>query len=329
MKKRVLVIVALAVLAGIALLLWSGRFGQRQEADVITASGTVEATESQLGFQAPGRIIDLNVREGERVRAGQVLAALDAAEAGARRDQAAAQVAAAREILRELERGFRPEEIAQGRAALAAAADRLRDAQRDLARSQRLLAGGAISREAYDKTQLALQLAQSQHAQAREQLRLLESGQRRERIAAQRAQLAQAQAALRASETVLDNMVLRAPADGIVTVRHREPGETVPAGAPVLTVMAPQDRWVRIYIPENRLAAVRLGQPAAISTDTYPGRRYGGQVAFIASEAEFTPKNVQTTEERVKLVYAVKVRITDDPRFELKPGLPADVRLQP
>ena len=87
------------------------------------------------------------------------------------------------------------------------------------------------------------------------------------------------------------------------------------------------DRWVRIYVSENRIGAVHTGEAADITSDTYRGRRYSGQVTYISSEAEFTPKNVQTQEERVKLVYAVKVRITGDPRYDLKPGMPADVRL--
>jgi HlyD family secretion protein len=93
--------------------------------------------------------------------------------------------------------------------------------------------------------------------------------------------------------------------------------------------MNPNDRWVRIYIPENRVGAVQLGQLVTITTDTYSAKVYPGKVIFIAAEAEFTPKTVQTTEERVKLVYAVKVRITEDPTDDLKPGMPADVRLEP
>jgi HlyD family secretion protein len=123
-------------------------------------------------------------------------------------------------------------------------------------------------------------------------------------------------------------MVIRASFDGVATVRHREPGEIVPGGAPVLTVMNPDDRWVRIYIPENRIGTVHVGDKAAITTDTWPDKQYAGDVTYIAAAAEFTPKNVQTAEERVKLVYAVKVRISDDAAFDLKPGMPADVRLQ-
>jgi HlyD family secretion protein len=129
------------------------------------------------------------------------------------------------------------------------------------------------------------------------------------------------------AEASLAYAVITAPLSGIVTARHREPGEAVQAGAPVLTVLDPNDRWVRIYIREDEIGAVRLGAAAEISSDTYPDRIYQGEVVFIGSEAEFTPRNVQTAEERIKLVYPVKVRITGDPDFELKPGIPADVTL--
>jgi HlyD family secretion protein len=184
-----------------------------------------------------------------------------------------------------------------------------------------------VSREALDKATLAVELARRQRDQAAEQLALLQQGPRPERIAAARAQLSQAEAAVATLDATLANSRIRAPFAGVVTVRHREPGEIVGAGAAVVTLMNPDDRWVRIYVPENRLGKVAVGQPAEITSDTFPGKRYAGEVAFIASSAEFTPKNVQTTEERVKLVYAVKVRVTGDPGQELKPGLPADVRL--
>ncbi len=122
-------------------------------------------------------------------------------------------------------------------------------------------------------------------------------------------------------------MTIRSAFDGIVTVRHREPGEIVPAGAAVLTVMNPDDRWVRIYVPETRIGGIRLGLAAVLTCDTFRGKTYPGEVSFIASRAEFTPKTVQTAEERVKLVYAVKVRITGDPSLDLKPGMPVDVTI--
>jgi len=141
------------------------------------------------------------------------------------------------------------------------------------------------------------------------------------------ATVAQAGAAVEQLDAALEHAEVRAPFSGTVTVRHREPGETVAAGMPVLTVLNPDDRWVRIYVREDEVGRLQIGGDAVISADAYPERRYPGEVVFIADEAEFTPRNVQTTEERVKLVYRVKVRITHDASFDLKPGLPADVSL--
>ncbi|MFZ5875649.1 MAG: HlyD family secretion protein [Nitrospirota bacterium] len=325
-KRRVLIIVIAAAVAAAAIA-WFSVQPRDPAGDGLIASGTVEATDAQLGFQVAGRVSDIAAREGDPVNAGDELAHLDRTEMDARRRQAAAEVAAARAMLRELERGFRREEVEQGRAALAAATERLNDARRDLDRIERLREGGAASQESLDKARTAVDVAASQQRQAQEQVRILESGPRSETIEARRAQLAQADAAAATIDATLANMTVRAPFAGIVTVRHREPGEIVSAGAPILTVMNPDDRWVKIYVPEIRIGAVRIGQAATITTDTFPDKPYRGAVVFVASEAEFTPKTVQTAEERVKLVYAVKVRITDDPTHDLKPGMPADVRL--
>jgi HlyD family secretion protein len=139
----------------------------------------------------------------------------------------------------------------------------------------------------------------------------------------------QALANLARAEATLANTIVEAPFAGVVTIRHREPGEAVVPGAPVVTLLDPDDRWVRIYVREDLIGRVAIGQPARIAADTYRDRVYAGEVVFIGSEAEFTPRNVQTSEERTKLVYPVKVRITGDPSFDLKPGVPADVTLEP
>ena len=323
--KPALIIVVLAAIAGAAFL-WGPRLLDRGDTGLVM-SGTVEATEAQLGFQSAGRIESLKPREGEAVKPGDELCRLDRSEMLARREQALAQASAAQAVLRELQSGFRGEEVAQGRAALAAAAERLADTRRDMERAKRLFEGGAVGAESLDKARLAFDVATSQHEQARQQLRILQSGTRREKIDVQRAQVAQAESAVKPIDAALANMVVHAPFGGIVTVRHREPGETVAPGVPVLTLMNPDDRWVRIYVPENRIGQVRLGAKATITADSFAGKTYGGEVVFIASAAEFTPKTVQTSEERVKLVYAVKVRVAGDPGLELKPGMPADVRL--
>ena len=318
------VVIGLAIVGAIIYFL----FFRASEADGnFVASGTVEATEAALGFQVPGRIARIGPREGDAVKAGQELAALDRSELEARRTQAQWQLAAARALLAEIEAGSRNEELVQAREAARSANERLADAERDYDRSRRLLQGGAIAQEALDKAKLAVDVATAQRNQAEEQLKIVQTGPRVERRTAQRAVVSQAEAAVRAADAALDNAVIRAPFDGVVAVRDREPGETVAAGAPVLTIMDLNDRWIRIYVRENQIGAVRLGEAATMTSDTYRTRTYTGTVSFISSQAEFTPRNVQTTEERVKLVYAVKVRITGDSTKDLKPGMPADVRL--
>ena len=262
----------------------------------------------------PAQLAEIAVHEGDRVRAGQVLARLDPAEAQARRAQAEAQVAAARAAVAELERGSRSEEVGQARAAAAAAKEKLTDAESDYRRARVLYDGGAISKEALDNAQTARDVARSQATQVEEQLRLVRNGPSRERIDQARAQLAQAEAALRATGVALGNLTLTAPFDGLVTVRHREPGEIVAAGSPVLTLINPADRWVRIYIQENRVGAIRLGEPrrhlppTPIPGKTYPGRdrlhRLRGRV-----HAQERADHRGAGQARLR----VKVRVLEDP----------------
>jgi HlyD family secretion protein len=325
MNRRIPIAIGVLLLVAAAAWLLFGR--SPSAGDVLEAAGTVEATTADLGFQAPGRIATVDVDEGARVSAGDLIAKLDVAELDARRAAAVAQLETARAQLRELERGARPEELAQARAAVVAADQKLEEARRDLDRTRRLEAGGAVSREALERVETAHVVAQTQAAQAREQLRLVQTGPRSERIEAARAQVAAAEAMVARVDATLSNASIVAPFAGVVTVRHREPGETVAAGQPVVTLMNPADRWVRIYVREDRVGRVALGQPARITTDSHRDTEFSGRVVHIASEAEFTPRNVQTEEERVKLVYAVKVQVTGDDALALKPGVPADVVL--
>ncbi len=324
-KHRLVIPVVLVV---VAVVVWYFVFDNSENNGLLRASGTVEATEARLGFPVPGRIDMVFVREGDLVRAGAELAVLDRAETTARYRQAQAQVKVTRAVLAELESGARAEEIARARAARDAAGEQLNAAHRDLERTKELYGGGAVSKETLDKQQTAFDVARNRHTEAAEFLRQLESGPRAEKIAAQRAVVEQAKAQVSVIEASLAKMTIRAPFDGIITVRHFEPGEIVPAGSAVLTIQDRQNRWVRIYVPENRIGALRLGSPATISTDSYENKTYAGKVIFIATAAEFTPKTVQTAEERVRLVYRVKVRVLDDSSYDLKAGMPADVELE-
>jgi HlyD family secretion protein len=321
-SRIVAAIAALLVLGALAVWALDG-----DDERPLEASGTVEATEADLGFPLPGTIERIPVGEGDRVAAGDTLAILDHAALESRRAGAAAAVDAARARLAELEHGFRPQEVAQARSSAEAAVQRLEEARTEADRSRALYAGEAVSRRELDRAETALAGAEAEAERARAQLDLVREGARAETIDAQRALVEQAEAGLAQAEVGLDDAIVRAPFGGVVTIRHRDPGETVAAGAPVVTVMDPADRWVLIYVREDAIGRVAIGQAASIGSDTWPDREYQGRVTFIASEAEFTPATVQTEEERVKLVYQVKVQVTGDPDGDLKVGTPADVRL--
>lgn len=326
MSKNVPILIMVSIaLLGTAVWWFLGR-EEPGEAG-LRASGTVEATESDVGFQLAGRIERMHAGEGDRVTEGSVLALLDRRELEAEVGSLEAAVDQARAFLEELERGARPAELARAEAAVRAAREVLEERSRDAGRARRLFEGGAISREAMERAATAQLLARASLDEAVESLELVREGPRREQVTAQRARLRQAEAALDRARVRLGNTELSAPFDGVVAVRHREPGEIVGPGTPVLTVRNLQDRWVRIYVAGDAIGRVRLGQPAEIRGDTHPERRYSGEVSFIGSEAEFTPRNVQTTEERIRLVYPVRIRITGDPDVDLKPGLPVDVVL--
>lgn len=324
MKKRIRIIIPIAIVLAATVVWLVLRNGRTANAPLM-ASGTVEATQADLGFEVPGRILEITAREGDSVSAGAELARLDTRQLRAGLEGARAQLAAAEARLTELERGARPEELATAEASVRSATEQAQEAASEAERARTLFDGGAISRQALDRAQTAQQVAAAALQQTREQLALLRAGARVETIEAQRAVAGQASAAVSSAEAALANAVVTAPFAGIVTVRHRERGETVAPGAPALTVLDPNDRWVRIYIPEDQMGLLRIGLAAQIVSDTYPGRIYEGEIVFIGSQAEFTPRNVQTTAQRIKLVYPIKVRITGDPGFELKPGLPADV----
>ncbi len=325
MTHRKPIVIVLVVLAILALVFWLLRRGANEGG--IEASGTIEATEADLGFGIPGRIAEIRVQEGDSVAAGQELAVLDLHEARARHEQAIAAAEAAEARLAELERGSRPQEIAQAEAALAADRQALEAARQDFERTRTLHEAGGASGEALDRAETRLAAAEAERTRAAEQLDLVRQGPRIEQVAAQRTVTEQARSGVEEAATLLRDAAIRAPFPGIVTIRHREPGETVATGAPVVSVLDLDDRWVRIYVPEDEIGRVRIGQTAEITADTYPDRTYEGRVTFLASEAEFTPSNVQTQEERIKLVFEVKIRVTGDPRYELKVGTPADVRL--
>ena len=212
---------------------------------------------------------------------------------------------------------------------LAAATVRSAEAERDrlrldFTRQQELRNKAVISDRDFESTQAQLKVAEARAAEANERLKLVQEGPRVEPIRQARARADQARAAVALATTQLDNTRLFSPLTGTVLSHNIEPGEFVAPGTPVVTVAETGQMWVRAYLNQTDLGRLRHGQPVVVRTDSFPGRDFPGTVGFISSEAEFTPKTVQTPKERVKLVFRIKVDVAN-PKDELKPGMPADV----
>lgn len=314
--------IALMITAGAVLLASCRRGGQNS--DDVVLSGNIEVVDAQLGFKIPGRVVQRAVFEGDRVTAGQVIAQLDDIEQTQQLALRTAELAAAQAVLAELEAGSRPQEIASSEAAVRSAEAERDRAQVDFQRQEELLGQSAISKRDFDTAQAQLKVTQARAAEAGERLKLVREGPRAEVLMQARARVEQARAAVALAQTQVHNTRLVSPLTGVVLSHNIEPGEYVSPGTPVVTVANTTDVWVRAYIEQSELGLIRRGQKVPVRTDSFPDKTFEGTVSFISSEAEFTPKTVQTAKERVKLVFRIKVDITN-PSDELKPGMAADV----
>jgi HlyD family secretion protein len=325
MKKWMTIIVILVAVV-IAVVLLTGRLWKQSDQGVISLSGNVEVTEVDTGFKIPGRVIDLLTDEGKPVQKGDKIAVLESAELESLVAQSRAVLSEALVKLEELRTGSRPQEIAQAAANMRAAEAELVKSRKDYERAEKLYKYEAISTSQLDAARSAYDSRGEQVKAAREQLSMLKEGPRKEVIKAAEDRVQSAKAALRVTEERLGDTTLFAPVSGVVLKKNVERGEVVQAGTPVFTIGEIDDPWIKVYIKEEKLALVKLGQRADIAVDTYRDKVYEGIVSYISSQAEFTPKTVQTQEERVKLVFGVKVRVKNVNQ-ELKPGMPADVKI--
>lgn len=294
--------------------------------EVLTVFGNVDIREVQLAFQDAGRILNIDVDEGAIVRQGQLLAEIDPVRYQLEMRRSAGEVAAQTQVLERLRQGSRPQEVSISRAAVIAAKANLKDAEILLSRKQSLLLTNRISQQEVDSAQVRVQTSLAALKSAEEGVSLAVEGPRKEEIAAAEAILATLQAAKELAEKRLTDTKLIAPSGGVIRNRILEPGAMVSAGTPVLTLALTHPLWVRAYIREPDLGKIQEGMQAELHTDTYPSKVYKGWVGFISSTAEFTPKTVESTELRTKLVYRSKI-IVCDPQQELRLGMPVTVTL--
>ncbi len=301
---------------------------QAARTDVLEVSGTIEATEIQLAARTTGEIVRFFVDEGDRVMRGQPLVCPDTTQLALQLRQAEADLAAARASLALLKAGARDEDLRQAEARLARAATRLEQARRDAARIEALHAQGSATDRQLEDARLQLRLAEAEYRAAQAQLEKLRHLARPEELAVARARVAQAEARRDLLRRQLDDACLEAPTDGVVSRRVADPGELAVPGSVLLTLVRLDTVYVQLYIPEPLIGTVQYGQPVTVRVDTWPDRTFEGRVTYIAPEAEFTPRNVQTKEDRTRLVFRIKVTLPN-PDGLLKPGMPADATLQP
>jgi len=324
-KKQRIIIVVVGVLLIVAA--WAGsRFYNQKDNGAMELSGNIEVTEPNVGFKMPGRVVELLADEGQKINKGDRLAILDRAEAETFVVQNRAVVSEAAARLEAFRQGSRPQEIEQAKAAVSALEAELTRVKKDYERAERLYAYGAISAAQFDAAKSARNSLSEQHKNALAKMSLVKEGPRKEDIRAAEQRLAQAKAVLNLAEQRLLDTVITAPVSGVILKRNCELGEIVGAGIPVFTIGEIEKPWVKVYVKEDKIGWIKLGQKATVTVDSFPDKKYEGIVTFISSEAEFTPKNVQTKEERIKLVFAVKVGVRNV-NDELKPGMPADVRI--
>jgi HlyD family secretion protein len=328
MKRIFPILIIFAALAAVFYFyVYPRYFAKPKNPNVIELSGNIEAHESLVSFKVTGRITQLPIEEGQSVTSGQFLSQIDSADY---RQQAAADQANVEVRNRELdlaEAGSREQDIAQARQNVRDAQDDLNQKQQDYARYLALFKKDEIEGQTVDQAKTAVERAQATLDRQQQALNELVEGTRKEQIAVDRADVDQAIQSAGISRVRLGYTTLTAPFDGVITVREAELGEVVAPGTPIYTLADLAHIWVQVYVPETNLGEVHWGQDCSVTTDTYPGKTYHGRVSFISSQAEFTPKTVQTTAERVTLVYLVKVDV-DNPNLELKPGMPADVSVQ-
>lgn len=323
--KKILILIIILLIAGVGFIFFKNT-KQAESNDEILLSGNVEVTEINPGFKMAGRVTNLFIDEGDLVNTNQKLAALDDAEIKDIVSQSQAQLNESRTQLENLNAGSREQEIARASALAASAKADLIKAKKDYERAAFLYKNGAISAQDNDAAKRAYDSAAAQYKASVESLSLAQEGFRKDEIKAATFRVKQADAALSAVKEKLNDTILYAPCKAVVLNKNVEAGDIVAAGVPVFTLGDMSRPWVKVYIKETKLKLIKLGQKAEVTADGFPNKTYPGYVSYIASEAEFTPKNIQTKEERVKLVFKVKVMV-ENKDGDLKPGMPADVKI--
>lgn len=299
--------------------------GSNENENVIEATGTIEATYITLSAKTPGEILNIFSKEGSRVNKGDTLVAIDHKTLELQLKQAIAAREAVDAQLRLLKKGARKEDISQAEAQLKQININKEQAEKDLARMKNLLESKSITQKQFEDANARYESLSAQYQAAKENVDKLSNLARPEEIAQAEAKLNQAIANEELLRKNLNDSFIISPGDGFVVKQFFEEGESVAPGASLLRIADLDEMELIIYVSELELDKIKLGQKADVFIDAKK-ESYTGEVVYISPEAEFTPKNIQTKDERTKLVFEVKIEIPN-PNYELKAGLPADAKI--
>ncbi|WP_321369037.1 efflux RND transporter periplasmic adaptor subunit [uncultured Desulfuromusa sp.] len=328
MKKKILTpVVIIVVIASVAWGTWEWLGSQKDPGSALTLYGNIEIRDARLAFTEQEIVSEVTVNEGDTVVAGQVLARLKSQRLHDQLKEAQAQLEAQSQIVHRLVNGTRAQEIRQFRAELEAAGVRLKNAEKNARRLESTAASGASSQQVLDDAHAAVEIERAQLNVRRQAYNLAVEGPRSEDIAEARARLEANRAHLAYLNTRLEETVLKSPSAGIIQSRILEPGEMAGPTRPAFVLALTDPKWVRAYVSEPDLGRVKEGVNTKVSSDSWPDKKFSGQVGFISSIAEFTPKSVETTDLRTKLVYEVRIWV-DDPNNQLRLGMPVTVEFE-
>ncbi len=321
-KKLLALIVIIVVLAGFATYKMQSR-----KALGITATGTIEITRADIAPKVSGYIGELTIKEGDHVTLGQVIARISRPDLEAQKLRDEAALIKAQVQLADLEKGARPQEINEVQGTLVSGQAVYEKAQKDYTRQQELFAQGAVSAQQLDAARSAYEVALATLSAYQARASLVTEGNRPDVIAAQKAEVERSQAIVKLAKTAIEDTVVVSPLDGLLLTKNFEQGEYVNAGAAIGTVGNWRDCWVKVYVSSTQLGLIWAGQNVNIRVDSFPGRQFSGQIKEISQQAEFTPRQSLTQQERANMVFAVKVKI-DNAEGILKPGMPVDVVIE-
>jgi HlyD family secretion protein len=300
----------------------------KEDPDVVHLNGRLEAPLVDLAPKVAGRVLEVRVKEGDRVKAGDLLIVLDLGDTALAVERDRHGVESARARLQDLAVGSRQAEVAAAEAEVADRKAAVDLATRELQRQELLLQKEVGTERDFDRAKTDLDRAVAAARMSEERLALTREGFRQWQTQQARSEVNRAQSQLRQSEIVARESEMRAPADAVVTHRLVEPGQLLAAGQNGLTLALTGRLYVRTFIPETQLGRVKHGQAASVTVDSFPGRSFEAVVTEIAPDAEFTPKQVETREERVNLVYGAKVDLMGGWGVSLVPGQPAEIHVK-